>query len=335
LLQWGHRVSALAQLRNGASQIPAQAAVSTFLADRARACNSRVLALMSQRVASDPFDKVKKMIKDMISNLMQEATAETEHKGWCDAELGTNKQTRETKAAQVSQLQADIEDLNALVAQLGQDIADLSAGAKELAVAMAQAVADRAASKATNEQTVAEAKEAQAALTRAMAFLKEFYAKAADATVLLQQVPAEDAPETFATPYQGMAPEGGSVVDFLEVILADFVRLESETSTSESTEDEQHKRYMFESEKDKALKENEVGHKEARKEEKEHDTHAAREELEATQDSLDKAVAYFEKLKPTCVDSGITYEKRVKRREEEIQSLQEALQILAGTDLSS
>ena len=32
-------------------------------------------------------------------------------------------------------------------------------------------------------------------------------------------------------------------------------------------------------------------------------------------------MAYFDKLKPTCVDSGITYEERVKRREEEIQSV--------------
>ena len=37
---------------------------------------------------------------------------------------------------------------------------------------------------------------------------------------------------------------------------------------------------------------------------------------------LDKAVEYYEKLKPTCVDSGITYEERVKRREEETRSIQ-------------
>jgi hypothetical protein len=91
---------------------------------------------------------------------------------------------------------------------------------------------------------------------------------------------------------------------------------------------------MFESEKDKALKENESKNKAATKSDKESALAQTDEELKLTQGQLDKAVEYYEKLKPTCVDSGITYEERVKRREEEIQSLQEALKILTGTDLS-
>merc|ERR1711879_362645 len=94
-----------------------------------------------------------------------------------------------------------------------------------------------------------------------------------------------------------------------------------------------YKQYMFESKKDKALKENEKGHKSAKKSDKETTLSATEAELKTTQDELDKALVYFDKLKPTCVDSGITYEERVKRREAETQSLQEALKILAGTDI--
>merc|ERR1711865_893922 len=121
---------------------------------------------------------------------------------------------------------------------------------------MADATKERGANKAKNGQTVTDAREAQTAVEQAMAVLKDFYAKSAEATALVQG-PADGAPETFDKPYTGLLPEGGSAVDFLEVILSDFSRLESETSAQESTESEEYKAYMFESEKDQALKENE------------------------------------------------------------------------------
>merc|ERR1719240_836742 len=272
------------------------------------------------------------MIKDLIVKLMEEATSETEHKGWCDTELTTNKQTRDKKTAEVNELESEIEDLTATIAQLTQDIADLTAAVKELDASMAKETEERTESKATNEQTIKDAKAAQVAVQEAMAVLKDFYAKSAEATAFSQQ-PAVDAPETFDKPYKGLLPEGGSVVDFLEVILSDFARLESETTASEAQEEDEYKTFMFESKKDKALKENEIKLKSNTKTEKESALQQAEEDLKVTKEQLDKALEYYEKLKPTCVDSGITYEERVKRREEEIVSLQEALKILSGTDL--
>merc|ERR1719388_520271 len=190
----------------------------------------------------------------------------------------------------------------------------------------------RAAAKADNTQTIKDAKAAQVAVEEATAVLKDFYAKSSQATALAQQ-PAVDAPETFEKPYQGLLPEGGSVVDFLEVILTDFSRLESETTSAEAEEEDTYKEFMFESKKDKALKEGEIKLKSGTKTDKQSALQTAEEDLKTTKEELDKALEYYEKLKPTCVDSGITYEERVKRREEEIVSLQEALKILAGTDL--
>ncbi len=39
---------------------------------------------------------------------------------------------------------------------------------------------------------------------------------------------------------------------------------------------------------------------------------------------------YYAELKPTCVDAGVDFEERTARRQEEIESLESALQILGG-----
>jgi len=330
LLQVGSK--SLAQTQNK-QQNPLQLKIAAFLTERARTTGSRVLSEVSEQVTANPFKKVKKLIKDLIVQLMEEATAEVEHKGWCDTELTTNKQTRDAKTADVASLTSEIEDLTATIAELTQRLADLAVEIKELEDAMAKATEDRTASKATNEQTIKEAKLAQTAVSNAMALVKDFYEKSAQATALAQQTPGEDAPETFTKPYKGLLPEGGNVVDFLEVILTDFTRLETETTDDEASEEAKYKDFMFESTKSKALKENETKHKTATKTDKESALHFAEEELKTTKEQLADAVAYYEKLKPSCVDSGISYEERVKRREEEIQSLQEALKILQGEDL--
>lgn len=326
------RSSALAQLRS-LTVSPLQERLAAFLRERASSCNSQLLSLVSQHVATDPFTKVKKMIKDLISKLVQESTAETEHKGWCDTELVTNKQTRDSTTEEVSQLSADVEDLTAEIAKLGQDLSDLAAAIKENNEATAKATADRQDSKARNTQTMEEAKQAQTAVTQAIAVLKDYYAKAAEATSLEQQ-PAADAPATWDESANGQQTGGGSVIDFLEVILSDFARLEAETSTNENAEQDEFEKFEFESRKDLALKENEVDHKQTKRTDKESALHSTQGELRASQEQLNKAVAYYEKLKPTCVDSGITYEERVKRREAEMQSLQEALNILTGSELA-
>jgi len=66
-----------------------------------------VLSEMLQQVTANPFKKVKKLTKDLIVQLMEEATAEVEHKGWCDTELTTNKQTCDAKTADVASLTSE------------------------------------------------------------------------------------------------------------------------------------------------------------------------------------------------------------------------------------
>merc|ERR1719262_2106269 len=119
------------------------------------------------------------MIKDMIQKLMQEATEEAEHKGFCDTELTTNKQTRDSKTEESDELTAESEKLSADISKLAEEIAGLGDDIAALDAMMAKATADRQDEKAKNLATIEDAKGAQAATAQAMAVLKEFYDKAA------------------------------------------------------------------------------------------------------------------------------------------------------------
>merc|ERR1719213_646250 len=101
--------TSFAQLRADA-QNPNQVRVAAYLKRQATSINSRVLSVLATRVAADPFKKVKKMIKDLIVKLMEEAQAEAEHKGFCDMEMATNKNTRDKKSEDVINLTASIDE---------------------------------------------------------------------------------------------------------------------------------------------------------------------------------------------------------------------------------
>jgi len=51
-------------------------------------------------------------------------------------------------------------------------------------------------------------------------------------------------------------------------------------------------------------------------------------DMQTAQDLLDAALKVIEGLKPTCIDTGMSYEERVAKREEEIAALKKALCIL-------
>jgi len=88
---------------------------------------------------------------------------------------------------------------------------------------------------------------------------------------------------------------------------------------------------MRNSSQDKAVKSTDMKHRLNEKTTKQGDLEEAKKDLKGTQEELDSATAYFEKLKPSCVEAGESYDERVARRKEEMESLSDALKILEDT----
>merc|ERR1711865_838084 len=142
----------------------------------------RVLSAVAVRAAEDPFTKVKKMIKDLIVKLMEEANEEAEHKGWCDTELSTNEQTRKEKTQAVETLHAEIDQLEASIAKLTEDITSLTKAVAELDAAMATATSLRQEEKKKNTET-ADLEGTQKELDAALAYFDKLKPSCVDAGV--------------------------------------------------------------------------------------------------------------------------------------------------------
>jgi len=313
--------------------------VVAYLQGRADHLQSKGLKMLAMQVAeteremADPFAKVKKMIDSMITKLLEEANEESDKKGWCDKEMAVNGQTREDKTEEVNSLSAEMDKLKADIMKLSEQIADLAMAIQEIDGAMVNATDIRLAEKDKNKATIEDAVAAQTAVGQAIAVLKDFYAKAATATALVQQkqkqTPEEEAPETFDEPYTGMGGASGGVVGLLEVIESDFSKLEAETTAAEEEAAKEYDRFMAESKKDKAVKTADMDYKKKTKTQKESDLSDTEADLKGTEKELQSALFYYEKLKPQCVDAGVSYEERVAKREAEIESLKTALKILS------
>merc|ERR1719379_1592851 len=119
----------------------------------------------------------------------------------------------------------------------------------------------------------------------------------------------------------------------LEVIQSDFAKLLSETTAGESEAQKEFEEFTNDCATTKAVDGQEMKNKDGERTKKQGEIQSAKKDLKETQSELTAAMEYFEKLKPSCVDEGESYEERVAARKEEIESLQEALKILAGEDI--
>jgi hypothetical protein len=314
-------------LRGKQTQSDKQLQIQQFLQKAAAKSHSKALNLLAMRVQDSPFAKVSKMISGLIEKLMQEANAEAEQNGFCTTELAANKMTREDKSAAADALRSEIDSLSAEIAEQTQKITELTEAVRESDKAVFEATSQRAAESKKNAQTVADAKVAQQAVSQALAVLKEFYGKAQGATALMQGA-ADDAPGTWDSKYTGQQGSSTGVVGMIEVIQSDFVRLETETASEEASAAKQHQQFLDDSAEDKALKEAEINHLNKRRARNESSKNSAQKELNVTEEELSAAQEYFESLKPTCMPEPMSWEERKAKREEEIQSLKEALTIL-------
>jgi len=290
---------------------------------------SNTLASIASHASADPFKKVKELIQKLVERLIAQATAEATKKGFCDTALGKAEKDRDYRFADANKLNVKISGLEVKKDQLEEEIDRLTSSLEDLRSALSEATEQRADEKEENIKTLKTAKGGLSAVKDAIAVLKDFYSQGAKAS-LLQASPVDEDTQGpgFSGAYKGKQAAAGGVLGLLAVIKSDFERTIKTTSSSEKQSAAEHVEFDRMSKTD-------ISGKETKKEldaedlkTTTNDIAQGMEDLQTAMDLTDSALQTLEELKPTCIDTGMSYKERVEKREEEMEALKKALCIL-------
>mmetsp|Transcript_157899 Transcript_157899/g.294538 ORF Transcript_157899/g.294538 Transcript_157899/m.294538 type:complete len:685 (+) Transcript_157899:106-2160(+) len=292
-----------------------------------------MLSALAMKIAADPFLEVKKLIQDLIERLLAESTAEASKKGFCDTEVEKAKLERDNRFAEVKSLHTQLAKLEAKKDTLIDDNEQLTTELGDLAGALSDAIDNRNTTKTQNLDTIDRARKGLAAVEEALTILRTFYKKASRAkdVVLIQASPIEvDNPGAgFGTgAYKGKQAGSVAIIELVTQIKEDYEETIKMTEAAE-------KQSLADFVKFERTSLSDTSAKETKKELNAQDLNTTKVNIEESmtdlttaQSLLDGALKTLEELKPTCMDSGMSYAERVAKREEEIAALKSALCIL-------
>jgi len=301
-----------------------------LLSKEGQRLGSKTLSTLANQLADDPFTKVKTLIQGLIERLLTESTSEATKKGFCDEELGKAYKDSDHRLAETQKLDVEVQGLQLKQDELEQEISLLTESLGTLRDDLNETTTLRGTEKSENLEAIKKAKEGLQAVSQAVDILKVFYKRAAKASVLLQASPVDEdtTGAGFAGAYQGKQTSSKGIVGMLEVIKSDFDRTERTTEVAEA---KAHAEFV---EFDRASRAD-ISGKETKKTLDEEDLRSTTDAFDAkmsdlavAQQLLDGALQAIEALKPTCIDTGMSYEQRVQKREEEIAALKNAVCIL-------
>jgi len=308
-------------------------AVINLLKTSGSKLHSTLLTSLASQISADPFVKVKQLIQELIERLLAEAANESNQKGWCDKSTADAKQKRDYAADKVERLNGEMANLEALRNKLAEQTAVLSEEMADLNKKRKEATQMRHEEKIENGETVVEAEAGLEALHMAIDILDKFYKTAAkeDVDLGLLQGPADDAPDAGfdnGEAYKGAGGEAGGILGMLDVIKSDFERTISETKKAEDKAAVEYRDFMTATGKSLVEKGTANEEKTKQKDKAMEELDAANEMFQSQVIILTTAIQELLELKPTCIDTGMSYQERVARREDEIEQLNKALCVL-------
>lgn len=274
--------------------------------------------------SSQPFDKVKGLLTDLIAKLEKEAEEAADTHAFCQEEKKKNDAGIKKNTDKIDQLTARLDKAKAKVAGLSEDIERLTGEVADIEKSQAEATKIREEEKATFEKANADFSEAADAVTDAIDALKDYYGDVGASLLQTTQGQPQAGPALG-----GAKKDSGSViVGMLETMGQEFAKTAADLQATEHEAIEAYKTLTQENKVAKAAKETEVIGAKSEIATLEVTIGHFAEDKEMSEKELAAIKEYVLSLKPTCYGRVVSFEERQAKRLAEIEGCKEALAIL-------
>jgi hypothetical protein len=187
------------------------------------------LSTLAVTVQLDSFTKVKEAMDKMVADLKKEQQEEAELKAFCTKEFNQNDQETYANTEQKEDLEAKMEELEALIKKLGEEIGENTKQVAETQLGVKKASQTREGQNAEFQVTVSDQRATQAILNKALDKLKAFYKKAKGGAAFVQE--SQEPPVKF----NKMKSNAGAspVIGMIEQIVEDSKATEADAISTE------------------------------------------------------------------------------------------------------
>merc|ERR1719428_1859200 len=334
----------LLQLKTNGKAIKQRALVALQQANQGEKQDVRInlisLALKGKKVS---FEKVLKMIDDMVALLNKEQVDDDSKKEYCEKLIDKTEDDLKALELTVSDLGKAIADYKESIAILTEEIEGLEDGIKALDKQVAEATEERKEEHEENVETIANDNAAKELIGLAKNRMQKFYnpklykpPPAAPAEAVFTQrsgVAPPPPPETFGA-YSKKGEESTGVISMMDMMVAYLDKEITEIETEEKENQAEYEQFMKDSAAKRASDAKSIADKEAAKADAESNLIKAEEEHKSKMKEAMNTAKYLGEVHGDCDWLLSNFETRKAARAGEVDALKKAKAVLSGADYS-
>mmetsp|Transcript_89961 Transcript_89961/g.160114 ORF Transcript_89961/g.160114 Transcript_89961/m.160114 type:complete len:666 (-) Transcript_89961:167-2164(-) len=309
-----------------ASSINGQRERAAAMLSEASKTGGARLTTLSLMMKLDSFEKVKKAIESMVTDLKTQQKDEVKQKDWCGDELAKNQlqvqgktQEKESKSAELATMTSSTSQLDGEIKSLGDEVTEMQ---KQIQLASQ----NREKENKEFQTTVTEQRQTQTLLQQALTVLKAFYEKPQESLVETKNE-MEPAPE-----FKAFKQSSGNfgVMSMLQQLVADAKAMEAEATFGEKKAQEDYEAFAKSTTAAVEAKNKSIGDKSEEKAEFEASLVQAKEAKEGVASELQQLSQESLNLHESCDFVLQNFDSRQSAREDEIDALRQAEAMLSG-----